>query len=132
MLREIKFRGKFSDAHPWCFGYYYNNCDYGVNQNFIVSPNHEEGTGDHFIIDTKYLGQFTGLTDEDGKEIYEGDILAGGYEVVFFKSGFYGVRHRKDDKIVNSLGQCSSRKNFKVIGNKYDNPDLLRTAREPQ
>lgn len=90
-----------------------------------------------YKVDKETLGQYTGLHDKNGKEIYEGDIVRckkyiGGNFVdyciekgfVEFKDGEFGL-HRKQ-------GYYQSLKKFleydyelEVIGNIYDNPELL-------
>lgn len=70
------------------------------------------------------LMQFTGLTDKNGKEIYEEDILS-------TKSGVYEIRYY--DKVAGFGAYKGNfrtaiyqlRPNFEVIGNIYENPELL-------
>lgn len=79
--------------------------------------------------------QYTGLKAENGKEIYEGDILSikiysgdkvivEGKTVVEFKDGCFGViwGHDKAFLSLNSFFKAK----FEVIGNIYENPELLR------
>ena len=69
MERHIKFRGKRADNGEWVQGYFVEDGFY-----CIWSHNEDDFLTQH-LIDPDTLGQFTGLTDCNGKEIYEGDIL---------------------------------------------------------
>jgi len=83
------------------------------------------------------LMQFTGLTDKNGKEIYEGDILSSEYprencvncHPVIWRSGYWGVDHSINDCCRpwrgDLRGHCNSEK---VIGNIYENPELLNST----
>lgn len=64
-MREIKFRGKKEYDGKWIEGFYFKT-EVG---SFIGSYNEEEQVFEETI------GQFTGLTDKNGKEIFEGDII---------------------------------------------------------
>lgn len=79
----------------------------------------------------EFRGRFTGLHDKNGKEIYEGDILSNGYEksiVVWVKeqAGFMLKLTNKEyekEKWTNPM--IDLRKDDEVIGNIYENPELL-------
>lgn len=70
------------------------------------------------------LMQCTGLKDKNGKEIYEGDIIEDevGRDPIIFQSGMFCVGKDGDE----SLWWFVLNSDFKVIGNIYENPELLK------
>ena len=67
-MREIKFRGK-TDSGKWCFGYFLHDRQRG---RFVIT----DGLLEINRVNPDTVGQYTGLKDKNGKEIYDGDILA--------------------------------------------------------
>jgi uncharacterized phage protein (TIGR01671 family) len=105
----------------------------------VINDNHLIGGTDG--CDTAILMQYVGLKDRNGKEIYEGDILKGinAYKnsdhkpfkvVVTYEDGSF-VMHYVDPDMPNSLGEYNHMDSwsdyvvFEVVGNRYENPDLL-------
>lgn len=118
MSRELKFRSWNLETK-----FMYNNIENGVvvkNQKgeFVIGASF--GTICRDVNST--IMQFTGLKDKNGIEIYEGDILDTKC-VVSFKDGMFGIFDKH-----NYMGLNSYMSKFReVIGNIYENPELLQS-----
>lgn len=107
-MREILFRGKENPSGEWVEGFLVGNCHIG--DWVTCTPIH-----------SKTVGQFTGLTDKNGKKIFEGDIIEWDElewgdkhrELVEWNYNLFAIR--KDD-----WGEWCE-----VIGNIHDDPELL-------
>lgn len=140
----MEYRGKYGLNHEWVYGYYYNNCDCGVNQNIIVSPDYENGTGLHTIVNYPYINKSTNLKDKNGTNIYVGDILKQTLidntfrlYIVFEVKGGFAINTHIDDvtKPISEIHwyeglSCMQNASFiegccEIIGNMYDNPELV-------
>ena len=134
-MREIKFRGK-NYGGIWLYGYLMpaekpvinKGCKYRIS----VSPQACAGK-DKIVYEviTDTIGQFTGFKDDDGKDVYEGDIVV---ERDFsFKSKPYVVKYDAEYGAFRFFGSgkgCLLSLDFidmKVIGNIHDNPELLKS-----
>lgn len=83
-MREIKFRGKSKKDGKWLYGDLLRNVDgdFAVVQPFGI---HLNNYCEPYEVDPDTIGQFTGLKDKNGREIYEGDIIR------FFESESYVI-----------------------------------------
>lgn len=130
-MREILFRGK-KDNGEWVQGYYSP-----VNMPIVGCMGHfiNEGGYNAVEIIPETVGQYTGLTDKNGKKIFEGDIVkfCDIKGVINFGMGCYCVKTNKPDwKSRNNpaidivLNEYENE--LEVIGNIHDNPELLGGA----
>lgn len=131
MNREIKFRGKDKDTNKWLAGCLLQD-DYG-NCCLVGFIDHHETWYD-VIPDT--IGQFTGLTDKNGEDIYEGDIVKwhrdGRLYLVKFLSGMFYASIEETGKNVHGgfpLHALTENEDeeykCEVVGNIHDNKELL-------
>ena len=128
-MREILFRGKRVDNGEWVYGLI---CRVGDKYANIV----EKGTEVIYSVSTKTIGQYTGLTDKNGKKIFEGDIVkytSGSdcfyHKVVFETRNFccyFGIVI--SDTETWGFGMEVPPSMFEVIGNIHDNPELLEAT----
>lgn len=88
-------------------------------------------------VDKKTICQYTGLTDKNGTKIWENDILKGlflhGMEVtavVIFKDGAFGLKWSRGNVEEFSPFTSICNVSFEVIGNIFDNPELLKGGAE--
>ena len=125
-MRTIKFRG-FSNClflDKWVYGY-------------LSDEDKIRGTD---LLDCrvnyKSVGQFTGLYDKNGKEIYEGDILLhdyGNYSLIEYREECMAFCRVDANNVGNINGYYNLREDAwrsclqraRVIGNQYENPELL-------
>ena len=153
-MREVCYRGKCikdDDMYGWIQGYYVCLEDIWKKRkthriyNGFAESDCGEFYGDYYEVDPKTVGQFTGLLDKNNKRIYEGDILEytsytgtgikeinraivfwddhrWSYEIIYsnrWTENWNNKGHKCDiyKEIVAKYGE--------VIGNIYDNPELI-------
>lgn len=141
-MRDILFRGKRTDNGEWVYGYY-TKARYYLNEkemHVIFAPDGEAFPrcefSDYEEVDPETVCQFTGLYDKNGRKIFEGDIVNfynddgefSPYEVRWQDSGFSVLMNGNPD-LFDVLDDFFSRR-CEVIGNIYDNPELLKGGNE--
>lgn len=140
-MREIEFRGKISYSEHWAYGDLIH-CDMLSKAGIIKAPYIYDCYQEKWQIDTETVGQYTGLKDKNGTKIFEGDIvLFEGWDkriVIFGRIGydsgkgatgfvFEQISHSSYDK-KEGFYECDRNiddDEIEVIGNKWDNPELL-------
>lgn len=130
-MREVLFRGKRAGGGEWVFGSYIYAHKWGF-----------DGSDGHLIcnvyatartqVNPQTVGQFTGRTDSNGIQIFEGDIVDGLIlhnmpirAVVAFQEGAFGLDWQRGEVRVFTAFTSYCNTVFKVIGNIHDNPELL-------
>lgn len=129
-MREILFRGKHVDNGEWVYGYYVPACfgRFPCRPAIVPEPN---GTWRPIEVKSETIGQYTGLTDKNGRKIFEGDVLKGKFSnyVIRFdeeeRAFVYGSSRKGG--YIHSLAKylIGDYKNLRVIGNIHDNPELI-------
>ena len=135
MNREILFRAK-------CFG----NWRYGSYVHFVKKPTNSrcninykdfivtnEDDGEHYypIAELFSVGQYTGLKDCNGKEIYEGDIVLIGEKLkakVVYYNGAFRMQSEFSPTPIDTvdMGHMMNEFSVRIIGNIHDNPELIK------
>ena len=116
-MREILFRGKRIDNGEWVEGYYsYAHNDYNSEKHFIQ----DKITGIRIEVNPETVNQYTNIKDKNGKKIFEGDIVGESWQ------GFYEINNILVAEIPNTIVNFIVGRDYKIIGNIYDNPELWR------
>ena len=115
MMREILFRGKF--GNEWKYGFLSIE-----PKGLVIKEPYKNESSNVWHIDADTVGQYTDLTDKNGTKIFEGDIVKYGdtvHNVVFEQrngTAYFGLVYSTLETLL---------KQIEVIGNIYDNPELL-------
>ena len=140
-MRLIIFRGKRKANNEWVVGNYFYDPDLEYNHIMGFDYYNEEGIQREFFdveVIPETVGQYTGLTDKNGKKIFEGDIIEGHCHsqwshrlqrcVVAYERDGFEARHyvmQGGEERYYTYKVLFS-KDVVVIGNITDNPELLK------
>lgn len=135
-MRKIKFRGKRHYDGEWVYGYpLIADSEKYKSVNIVTLHEAYPDTLAKVTTSVEFntLGQFTGLANRSGKEIYEGDILKMGNcdfrgVVQWHKNGYFYINEyypKVIDDDYSPLGNML-RYDMDVIGNVFDNPELMK------
>lgn len=146
-MRQIKFRGKRLDNGEWVEGSLFNSIwrkpTDGSRVCYIFPDNMiDDNDGDcwedfaevaeQYEVDRATVGQYTGLKDKNGKEIYEGDVLRwfvndliSTAPVEYRDGAFWMVR---DINTGHGVWNDWLRGEYEILGNIHDNPESLKTV----
>ena len=130
-IRKYKFRGKHTNKGEMIYGDLIQDVNRGLY--YIFPFDKQKFPEESISVIPESVGEFTGLYDKNGKEIYEGDILMEKfgfskpiylYYVCEFKNSGFCFRciNSGDDDIVLNKSE--------VVSNKFENPELLKEAEE--
>jgi len=144
-MKDVLFKGKSLKDGAWVCGSLYL-----TTHNAYIIPTHDEFTSamEKISVDKDTIGQFTELTDKNGKRVFEGDVIGYTEHKGYLLKSFYAVVSYKDHAAsfaylklgLDENGCKQSMIHFfneadefeedilpylEVIGNVYDNPELL-------
>lgn len=142
-MREILFRGRRISDGSWVEG--------GIIKTFHPNFDHESPETFKFLnancycicannrdifVEQESISQFTGLTDKNGKKIFEGDIVkhycSSEDKTIFDVGQFYWCENicqfRRTSRTEGQFYDVNNSCEYEVIGNIYDNPELLKVG----
>lgn len=134
MKREILYRGARMEDGKFVYGslVFVKENDKSENELPHIVISYGPDTFDWFEVDPETVGQYTGMTDKNGTKIFEGDIvrhidtMCHVVEVVNSEVYFDTEMLEFGFRYSNELFHCQFNNEFEVIGNIYDNKELLK------
>ena len=133
-MREILFRGKRTINGDWVYGDFVHGNERKSLRDSIFVYDSETQSFNDYEINPSTLGQYTGLTDKNGKRIFEGDIVKAQDEIlgspfcdgmtgkVVYDEAAYFIELKDPMNSQWLYDECAV---YEVIGNIHDNPELL-------
>ena len=141
-MREIKFRGKSENNGEWLYG----GIEINVQKHFAIIYDERTPYDNEYSVIPESVGQYTGLKDDNGREIFEGDIIKlqliskyaidnrivrvefgnpnGAYDWGYQIVPLGNFPYRKD--ILLWIETETDAVRVEVIGNTHDNPELIK------
>lgn len=134
-MREILFKGKRTNNNEWIYGNLIHTKKEDLDYYEIITLDGLQSS----TVKTETVRQFTGLTDRNGKKIFEGDIVK---TKEFGKRGKNGVNYNNFDifEVIyssaafvvnnsNRMFHMLKGEKYEIIGNRWDNPELLQAVK---
>ena len=139
-MREILFRGKKIDNGEWVYGFLSKSRDVKGKLSYCIDYEEKEVMCSSIVF-PETVGQYTGLTDKNGKKIFEGDILrlkrfgniewgkivfnTNVAEFEFWRKVTVGAYGEKATRKENLCAFTAATSYVDIRGNIHDNPELL-------
>ena len=134
-IREIEFRGKAVIGNKWVYGWLSATNEEDGKQHYWIDVNE-----DSYQVDPETVGQYTGRKDKNGKKIFDGDIV---------KQSIHYINSNEDEEYISIVkwkqdwcafalnhingmigaSYLTTNDKVEVIGNIYDNPELLEVEK---
>lgn len=133
-MRTIKFRGRCAKDSRYAGEWVYGACvQCEKSDDVLIVAAINDRCSCTYHVDPDTVGQYTGLTDKNGNEIYKGDILLynGNRRIVEWKYGTFGLSIHENGFPFQAFYELPVPiVDSTVIGNIHDNPELIKKGGE--